>query len=212
MPKAKLGKRRFGIHRRKLELYSHGLAILPPKIQLFTRLVELNISYNNLLVLDGKILPTTLQILNCANNRLKVLENLHEGLLELYCWWNDLVNLDNLPTTLVKLRCCHNSLEHLNYLPPGLRVLYCLWNKLNRLDFLPVGLRTLACGSNPLQELRNLPPNLREIDIPPYLLGLTYYQSLQNLDEFNKRRLVELPPSIVEVNGKIEFPNLKTEI
>ena len=201
MPRAKFVDHRYGIQRRELELYGRKLTMLPVKIALFSNLVKLDIACNNLVELDGSILPASLETLYCNNNRLRTIKNLKVGLLELYCWGNELEDLEGLPYTLVKLRCCDNQIARMDYLPISLRSLYCIRNLLTRLDFLPIGLKVLVCYGNPLEEMRNVSPYLCEVIMPPELLGLTYYQSLQQLSEFEKRHLVELPDSIVEING-----------
>ena len=81
-----------------------------------------------------------LQSLSCRNNKCDIsLNNLPPNLVRLDCMQNNITNLDNLHTftKLEDLNCIRNNLEHLDNLPPNLKILMCEDNKLISLQNLP---------------------------------------------------------------------------
>lgn len=91
-------------------------------------------------------IPTSVRVLQCADNKLTKLPKLHEGLTKLYCYGNQITEITELPSTLEVLRCDHNALTKLE-LPPNLKYLECHHNNLTVLPKLPQSL-SIVCVSH----------------------------------------------------------------
>jgi hypothetical protein len=96
------------------------------------------------------LLPASLVVLYCFDNRLRTLPNLPIKLQWLYCGYNQLTALPPLPNSLTELNCFHNQLSNLPFLPKNLTSLNCYNNQLSALPELPSTLKWLYCYNNPL--------------------------------------------------------------
>lgn len=124
----------------------------------------LNIEYQNITNLVGIAGFSSLQHLDCSNNKLTHLPALPQRLKILYCSKNQLTALPNLPQTLEDLTCSKNQLTTLPFLPNNLRFLTCSENEIARLPVLPNGLRYLVCHNNLLSQLSFLPPEIQIVE------------------------------------------------
>ena len=114
--------------------------------------------------------PTSLQILHCNNNYLKVLPSLPPSLHILNCFNNSLTRLPVLPETLIDLCCNSNELTVIPKLPKTLLRLYCDNNLLTSLPVLPPSLRVLYCNNNLLTSLPVIPNSLQLYPYNNYFL------------------------------------------
>ena len=89
------------------------------------------------------ILPRTLKVLCCGENRLSSLPPLPEGLQVLICSYNKIEQLPLLPSTLKVLHCGSNHLTYLPPLPKGIMRLICTDNYITNLPPLPISLKEL---------------------------------------------------------------------
>ncbi len=125
-------------------------------IEYFKNIITLNISYNELEVLDISN-NTALVTLYCSWNDLKSLNvSNHTALTELYCEKNEITNLDVTDNTkLLKLHCRWNDLNNLDVSKNiALTELYCGYNKLTKLDISNnTNLNKIHCYDNSLTNL-----------------------------------------------------------
>lgn len=143
-----------------LNVYGKGIHSLEG-IQYFTSLQDLNCENNKLNILPP--LPNSVQILNCARNLLDSLPSLSNSLTVLKCDNNLLIHLPTLPNTLTSLTCYYNSLVSLPTLPNLLFEIECSHNNLASLPTLDTSLKSLACHFNSLTVLPLLNNNLRQL-------------------------------------------------
>ena len=120
---------------------------LPAALSDLYALQDLYLQHNRLTGLSA--LPTSLENLNCAGNRLAALPELPE-LLTLACANNDLTALPELPATLRSLACDTNQLAALPALPERLSMLSCDYNRLSELPELPGMLEQFSAAYNRL--------------------------------------------------------------
>jgi hypothetical protein len=131
-----------------LDLAANNLTgTLPAALQDLYALRELYVQNNRLTALTG--LPSSLENLHCAGNRLAALPELPE-LRELACADNALTALPELPATLRSLACDSNRLAALPALPERLSMLSCAYNRLAELPALPELLEQLEARHNRL--------------------------------------------------------------
>jgi Leucine-rich repeat (LRR) protein len=97
------------------------------------------------------VLPNGLKELECGYNDIIELPKLPNGLIKLYCCGNRLTELPELPSRLIRLACYNNKLTELPELPDGLEELYCYNNNLSELPELSNGLTRLYCDHNPIK-------------------------------------------------------------
>jgi Leucine-rich repeat (LRR) protein len=125
----------------ELDLSNQGLRELPDDIHLYTKLITLYCSNNELTNLPK--LPSSLQKLYCSNNELTNLPRSQSDRLSAR-------SALELPSSLQKLYCSNNELTNLPELTTSsLQDLYCSNNQLTNLPELPYSLEYLSCYSNP---------------------------------------------------------------
>ncbi len=131
-----------------LDLAANNLTgTLPDALGDLYALQDLYVQHNRLAGL--RALPSALENLNCAGNRLAALPELPE-LLTLACADNALTALPELPATLRSLACDTNQLAVLPALPERLSLLSCRHNRLAELPELPGLLEQFAAAHNRL--------------------------------------------------------------
>ncbi len=98
-------------------------------------------------------MPENLKILHCANNKIRL--------------------LDNLPNSLIKLFCSENPIESIDFLPASLKILHCelyqnpykktITNFSNYFNFLPIGLEKLYCEEDTMDiiSIQKKYPNIK---------------------------------------------------
>jgi len=167
-------------------------------------LAELNVSSKNIANLAGIEGFTSLQWLNCGNNKIANILTLPNELKTFYCYANQLTTLPPLPNDLQAIECSGNYLTNssLSNLPPNLKKLICWSNQISVLPPLPANLQVLWCSSNPISVLPPLPNSLEQLmcygcqltEIPPLPQGLTW------LDCGYNKQITSLPdlPSSLE--------------
>lgn len=101
--------------------------------------------------------------LKCKNCKITRLLNLPNSLI-LDCYYNELIELNNLPDGLKFLNCSFNKITELDNLPNTLIELNCYSNKIKQLNNLPNGIIMLEYGSNKIKYLNKLPNSLEFID------------------------------------------------
>lgn len=187
--------------------------VLPP------RLIEFHccrIGLENL----PELLPKTLKVLVCKNNKITKLPKLPYGLRTLDCSNNPLLELGDLPnlvflncsgcgltvlpdlpSTLIALNCCRNYLIHLPRLFEGLKILRCNDNMLKELIRLPTSLTDLDCRSNQINEIDNLDEliNLINLDCRFNKVALYTHKTTKN-----EKLLMSLHNSIVKFRYKTQ--------
>jgi hypothetical protein len=140
---------------------------LPAALQDLYALQELYVQNNRLTGL--KNLPSSLENLNCAGNRLAALPELPE-LRELACANNALTVLPELPATLRSLACDSNALAALPALPERLSMLSCGHNRLAELPALPELLEKVTASHNRLT-FEDLSPVVAQLSPFSYTLA-----------------------------------------
>ena len=170
------GLKELSLHRNHLEKLPENLPVSLEKLNLsrqmlkvadfsrFVRLKELYISGNEL---SRLILPKSIEILNCGDNKLSFFEDSLPKLKELYINNNQLSNFKLYAPKLTFLDCSNNliSLDSLNIKHcQKLKVLDCSHNQLQQIKPLPNSLTQLNCANNQLTELSLIPPNLFYLD------------------------------------------------
>ncbi len=135
--------------------YGRGISDLTG-IEHFTSLKSLDVSHNNLSVLDLSK-NTQLTSLYCDNNQLKQLDiSALSRLTDLYCSDNQLQSLDASSNPMLESLCCQrNSLTELGVSGLGqLTWLECYSNQLSSIDLSGcTALTDLSLGRNPLASL-----------------------------------------------------------
>ena len=106
--------------------------------------------------IKNHILPKSLKILYCFDNKLTSLPKLPNSLKYLSCYNNQLTSLPDLPNSLETLQCNNNRLTLLPKLPNSLKFLYCHINQLTLLPKLPNSLKYLSCYNNQLTSIPNI--------------------------------------------------------
>jgi len=137
-----------GLNNNILSIYSKNLTEIPEEFLPLDNIKEL-LCYNNKLSVLPE-LPDTLINLVCQHNNLRYLPELPPDLDMLFCYNNKLTEL-NLPSKLRVLDCANNNISELQ-LPDGLEELLCDKNNLTELPELPDSLTTFSCGQNNFKE------------------------------------------------------------
>jgi Leucine-rich repeat (LRR) protein len=100
------------------------------------------------------ILPATLLIFNCTDNKIQDFpQGLPPNLEEFYCPGNGIYTLPPLPLTLKKLGCSDNNLKELPELPEGIIQVFCPRNKITKLPRIPKSVEEFYCVGNPLEDV-----------------------------------------------------------
>jgi hypothetical protein len=123
----------------------------------------INVSKCNLISISNLSRFTNLKYLLCERNKLRLLPELPESLVNLDCSSNKLTFLPKLTERLKKLNCSNNQLTSLPLLSESLVELYSSFNKLTSLPKLPKSLKKLNCSTNQLTLLPTLPESLVEL-------------------------------------------------
>jgi len=165
--------------------------------QLPSGLLYLVIQYNDLTVLPN--MPVALKVLTCSFNSLQSLPQLSDsliyldcsfnqlttlpsplpqGLIELYCYDNDIYTLPPLPPFLEKLNVGQNQLTYIAAVPNSLKYFNCIWNQVSSLPAFPNSMLYLYCGANQISYLPTLPDSLIYLECSRNLL--TTIPSLPN--------------------------------
>ena len=76
--------------------------------------------------------------LDISCKQLTKLENLPNGISELYCRYNQITKLENLPSSLSELDCYGNQITKLENLPNGLIYFSCDSNLIKFVDNLEI--------------------------------------------------------------------------
>ena len=118
---------------------------------------SMDVSYRSNSSLEGISYFTELQTLYCFNNNLSNLENVSlEKLTTLDCRNNQLTRLGYTCSRLEKLYCGNNQLTTITWNDMGnMKQLYCADNKLKTIYFKDSGLTDLYCSNNNLTTLND---------------------------------------------------------
>jgi phosphate transport system substrate-binding protein len=137
------------------------------------RITELYISDCGLDDLAGIEYFTELELLDCADNNLKVLPPLPDSVTRLYCYENEIGELPVLPKSLERFDCDDNYITFLPDLPEGLIYLSCNENQLEDLPKLPQSLEQLYCNNNFIWKMPEINENLKRLYIEDNYLTKT---------------------------------------
>ncbi|EKT64595.1 NEL-type E3 ubiquitin ligase domain-containing protein [Providencia burhodogranariea] len=185
------------------EKSSRKLAVLALQRCLLSKESTLDLSCLNLSSIP--ILPPHITKLNVEMNRLIALSELPDGLTELNCAYNCLIEWPRLPSELKILNCSMNNLVILPDLPDKLEELNCSKTNLLNLPKLPNGMKILNCYMNNLVNIRNLPPSLEYfytgcnelVELPELPNTLKLLECSNNYLQY----LPMLPPSITSISA-----------
>lgn len=162
--------------RTSLYPYSEGISSLTG-VSYFSKLTYLDCSSNSLTSLPS--LPSTLQTLNCSNNKITSFNNLQNcsSLKTLNCSNNQISSTSNLPTNIETLNCSSNKFSTLGLNNrsslksliasnnTSMTTLNCYSNALTSLDVSGCSsLTNLDCKSNQLTSLGTLPTSLQTLN------------------------------------------------
>lgn len=150
---------------------------------------EIDLSYNNILHLEARLLPIDLIYLDISHNTIDfyrldnnsfpaTIETLildctkikfFDGHTFLHLTKLSICNCNLInfvfPPYLLELEITDNKLKSLDDLPRSLITLNCSNNELTELPLLSFGLEILKCSHNLLKELPNLPYSINNLDI-----------------------------------------------
>jgi len=112
-------------------------------------------------------IPEGIENIDCKNQMLIELGDLPSSLLELDCTGNHLTKLDFKDSIKLRvLRADNNDITDFTHLPESLEEIYCTNNQLHILDLENlVNLRKLHCSNNPILVIEHLPSNLEELEM-----------------------------------------------
>ena len=186
--------------RTSIDVSSLGISNLTG-VNYFSKLTKLSCYINNLSSLPT--LPTSLQELYCANNKLTSLDlSSLTALRTLNCQDNQITSLGKLPGSLKSIDCSNNKLSgtvKIQYLGlvtliikdnPGITTLNCDYTALTSLYVSGcTSLTELNCSHSKLSELSNLPSSLKILNCSHSLLSAlsNLPSSLQSLNCSNNK-------------------------
>lgn len=108
----------------------------------------------------------TTTYVNCSNKNIQNLNGIQyfDGLINLYCYTNQLTTLPVLHSNLTHLSCSQNQITSLPALPSTLKVLICETNQLTTLPALPPTLDSLFASVNQIATLPSIPSTVIHLD------------------------------------------------
>lgn len=122
-----------------------------------TTLTSMDVSSNCIRDLNGIQYFTSLQTLNCTNNKIDTILNLPDSLQSLICAANWLTYIMEIPDSVTYFDCTQNQLDSLPTLPINLLHFDCHNNALTSLPTLPNSILYFDCSGNQLTFLPSLP-------------------------------------------------------
>jgi Leucine-rich repeat (LRR) protein len=170
-------------------------------------IIELDISYSNIDILENMENLVNLKILYCSDNELTTLEGIKKliNLKYLYCNTNNLTSLEGIENLInLKELYCHNnqltSLEGIENLV-NLEVLYSYHNKLTSLEGIGIFVKLIK---NNKKIKRNLQCHFMDFDYIELNDLFNNLLACKNEDKINEY-IEEIEQMIIELNGFEEY-------
>jgi hypothetical protein len=167
---------------------------IPPKLEVF------KCKRNNIPILDGKMLPTTIKELEFEDNKTEVAINLHNGLLYISLADNKLKELET-PPSVTKINLKGNQFEKEPVLNDGILEIQLSNNPLTSVDAIQKSVMVLDVCRTKLTEINSFPPSI--MTFKAYLCNIVkitapFPESIEELDLYknNLEDIPELPPRL----------------